>query len=88
MIMSVKCRDLFIICQSAWMLSTLVVLSAGGRLSVESYFIASFIGLLGVMQVSAPTGEQPDWWRTLKVIEAVCFLIFGYILYEQIIVTL
>lgn len=61
---------------------SLMVISA---FTVQRFFIISFIGLLTVMQLYAPTDGYPDWWIGLRVLSLVCFVVFGYIVYGRVV---
>lgn len=67
-----------------WVSTVLGGLLLVGRFSVESFFILSFLGLIIVMQLFAPIEQQPVWWRYVRVAAAVGFVVFGFILYQQI----
>jgi len=78
----------FLLTQGVWMLAALAVLVALGLFVLETYFVVSFIGLIVVMQLYAPTDEPPDWWRLLRLLVVVCFLIFGFIIYRRFVAVL
>ncbi|MFO7927754.1 hypothetical protein [Natronomonas sp.] len=82
--MSAELRNRFVLSMAAWMVVGLVGLFALNRLSVDTYFTISFIGLVAMMQLYAPATERPKWWRGLVWVEILCFLTFGYILYVRI----
>ena len=71
--------------QGAWMTVSFVTLMMISAFTVQRFFIVSFIGLLSVMQLYAPTDDHPDWWALLRVISLVGFVVFGYIVYARVI---
>jgi hypothetical protein len=83
--MTAELRNGFLLSMSAWMFVGLVGLFVLGHFSVETYFTVSFIGLVAMMQLYAPTTERPTWWQGLMWVEAACFLVFGYIVYLRIV---
>ena len=77
-------RNMFVVTQASWMLLALAVLFALSVFTLESYFILSFIGLLAVMQLYAPSEEPPSWWLYLRATVAIGFLLFGYVIYLRV----
>ncbi|MFC6721152.1 hypothetical protein [Halobacteriaceae bacterium SHR40] len=73
-----------ILTQGVWMLAAVLTLFFFGLYTVENYFIVSFIGLLIVLQVYAPTGEPPAWWSLVRLVTLAGYIIFGWIMYERI----
>jgi len=65
--------------QTGWTLLVLGLLFAVDELSLESGFVLSFLGLLGVRLLFAPTRETPDWWRVLNWVVYAGFVVLGYI---------
>ena len=82
--MTSSCRTRIFGTLALWMATVFGGLLLFGQLSLETFFIFSFIGLLVVMQLFAPVEERPPWWRYLRVAAAVGFVVFGFILYQQI----
>lgn len=70
--------------QTIWMLFVLGATLLLGLFSVEAFFTLSFVGLLAVTQLYHPTGESPGWWRWLRLLTGICFLVFGYVVYRQV----
>lgn len=83
--MTAELRNSFLLSMAAWMLVGWIGLFVLDQLSAETYFTVSFIGLVAMMQLYAPTTERPTWWQGLMWVEAVCFLVFGYIVYVRIV---
>lgn len=50
----------------------------------QDYFVLSFIGLLSVMQLYAPTKSGDRWWLPLRALLGVCFAVFGYVVYLRV----
>lgn len=71
--------------QAIWMLFVLAATLLLGLFSVGAFFILSFIGLLAVTQLYHPTGEPPGWWRWLRLLTGACLVVFGYLVYLQVI---
>lgn len=76
-------HERFALAQVVWMAAALLALVALGRFVIETYFVLSFVGLLVAMQLYAPTGEPPAWWRPLRLFVLVCFLLLGYLVYRR-----
>lgn len=68
----------------AWLLASLGVLVALGAFGPQNFFVLSFIGLLSVMQLYAPTGRGERWGLPLQALVAVCFAVFGYVVYTRV----
>jgi len=65
--MSTRQRQRFIHGQLAWMLMVIVLLAVLDALTLELYFVLSLIGLLVVVELTAPFNVTPRWR------DAVCF---------------
>jgi len=77
-------RDRFLVTLIAWMLASLGVLVALNAFTPQNFFILSFVGLLSVMQLYAPTESGDHWWLPLRALIAVCFVAFGYVVYGRV----
>lgn len=64
-----------------WLVAAFGVVLVLGGFDPETYFLVSFVGLLGTMVLFAPTGDPPEWWRPLQAASLLCFLVFCYIVY-------
>lgn len=60
----------------AWMLGCLVVLAVLESLTLELFFVASLIGLLVVIELTAPVEATPRWRRRLRWLVAAGLLAF------------
>lgn len=70
--------------QLAWMLVTVVVLSLLDALTIEIFFIGSLLGLLVMVELTAPINVAPAWRARLKWVVAVGILLFGYFMVRRI----
>lgn len=78
-------RQRFVHGQAAWMLATIVVLAALGALSLEIFFVLSLIGLLVVIELTAPFNVTPRWRTRLRWVILVGLLGFVYVVVKRII---
>jgi len=67
-----------------WIVVSAIALAVLGVFTAETYFVTSYIGLLSIMQVYAPTESRPAWWVGLRWAAAVGFLVFVVVMYLQI----
>ena len=77
-------RQQFIHGQAAWMLAVLVVLAAVGALSLELFFVLSLIGLLVVIELTAPGAVTPTWRSRLKWLVVLGLIGFAVIVIRRI----
>ncbi|MFH5801238.1 hypothetical protein [Haladaptatus sp. CMAA 1911] len=82
--MSTQRRQRFIHAQLAWMLVSLIVLAVLGSLSLELFFVLCLIGLLVIIELTAPFNVTPRWRRRLKWFIALGLLVFGVIVVRRI----
>jgi threonine/homoserine efflux transporter RhtA len=82
--MSTQRRQRFIHAQLAWMLASLLALAVLGSLSLELFFVLSLIGLLVIIELTAPFNVTPQWRRRLKWFIALGLLVFGIIVVRRI----
>jgi hypothetical protein len=68
----------------AWMLSVIVLLTALESLTLELFFVMSLIGLLVVVELTAPFNVTPRWRRRLLPVIAIGLAGFGYIVIRRI----
>ncbi len=73
-----------VVSQVAWMLAAGLTLFYFQLYTLENYFILSFIGLLSVLHVYAPTGEPPAWWSLARLVTLVGYVIFIWIMYRRV----
>lgn len=69
----------FVHAQLAWMLGTALVLTVLDSLSFELFFLCSLIGLLVLVELTAPVNVAPRWRRRLPWL--VAFGMVGFALY-------
>jgi hypothetical protein len=74
----------FIHTQLAWMCGALLLLAVLGSLTVELFFVISLIGLLIVVELTAPFRITPQWRKRLWVIIGLGLLGFGVIVIRRI----
>lgn len=86
--MSTQRRQRFIHGQLAWMLASLLALAALGSLSLELFFVLSLIGLLVIVELTAPFNVTPRWRRRLKWLIALGLVVFGIIVVRRILAIL
>jgi hypothetical protein len=74
----------FVHAQLAWMLGVILLLSLLGSLTVELFFVISLIGLLIVVELTAPFRITPAWRKRLWVIIGLGLVGFGVIVIRRI----
>jgi len=74
----------FVAIQTAWMYSAMFSLALLGALTFEFFFIASFIGLLIAIELTAPYAVRPHWRARLRWFVVLGFAGFGYIVVRRI----
>ncbi|MEZ3163921.1 hypothetical protein ABNG03_03330 [Halorubrum sp. RMP-47] len=82
--MSVGRRRRFIYGVVAWMLGATVILTLLDSLELELFFVLSLIGLLVVVELTAPFNVTPRWRRRLIPVVLAGLAGFGYIVVRRI----
>lgn len=82
--MPTRRRQQFVYGQAAWMLAVLVLLAVLGGLSLELFFVLSLVGLLVVIELTAPFAVTPTWRARLKWLIALGLLGFVAIVVRRI----
>lgn len=82
--MPTRRRQRFVTIQAMWMLGTLLCLAVLGALSFELYFVLSLIGLLVVIELTAPFNVTPRWRSRLKWLVALGLVLFGAVVVRRI----
>jgi dolichyl-phosphate-mannose--protein O-mannosyl transferase len=82
--MPTRRRQRFVHAQAAWMLAVLLVLAVLGSLSYDRFFVLSLIGLLVVIELTAPFNVTPRWRSRLKWLVVLGLLGFAYIVIRRI----
>lgn len=77
-------RQRFIRATLAWLLGAVLVLSLLSSLTYELFFVVSLIGLLVVVELTAPFRVTPTWRSRLKWLIAIGLAVFGYIVIRRI----
>jgi hypothetical protein len=81
-------RIRFVHSQVAWMLGTLFLLTLLTSLTYELFFVVSLIGLLVIIELTAPFRITPAWRKRLWVIIALGLVVFGVIVARRILAIL
>lgn len=68
---------------SVWVLLSVVLLGVLEMLTLELFFVVSYIGVLAISGVYAPRPPAPTWWRRLRLLLGVGFLVLAYVVAEQ-----
>lgn len=82
--MATRRRQRFIYGYLAWMLATILILALLDSVTYELVFVISLIGLLVVVEQTAPVNITPRWRSRLKWFIAAGLLVFGYIVVRRI----
>jgi dolichyl-phosphate-mannose--protein O-mannosyl transferase len=77
-------RQRFVRATLAWMLAAALVLTLLSSLTYELFFVVSLIGLLVVVELTAPFRVTPTWRSRLKWLIALGLAAFGYIVIRRI----
>jgi len=77
-------RIQFLHAQVAWMLSAILFLTLLESLTMELFFVISLIGLLIVVELTAPFRITPRWRKRLWVVIGLGLLGFGVIVVRRI----
>ena len=77
-------RRRFIYGVVAWMLGSIVVLATLDALTLELTFVISLIGLLVVVELTAPFNITPRWRRRLIPVIVAGLIGFSYIVIQRI----
>lgn len=78
----------FVFSQTAWMVGTVFALLLLDVFTLSLFFIISYIGLLIVIELTAPFVVTPSWRLRLRWLVLLGFLIFAYILAQRILALL
>ncbi|ODR82131.1 hypothetical protein BG842_20910 [Haladaptatus sp. W1] len=70
------------------MLASILALAALGSLTLELFFVLSLIGLLVIVELTAPFNVTPRWRRRLKWFIALGLVVFGIIVVRRILAIL
>lgn len=77
-------RQRFVRATLAWCLGATLVLTLLSSLNYELVFVVSLIGLLVVVELTAPFRVTPAWRSRLKWLIAAGLAVFGYIVIRRI----
>ena len=81
-------RQRFIWANLAWMLVATLSLVLLDSLSYELYFVISLIGLLIIVELTAPITVTPTWRARLKWVIVLGMGVFGYIVIQRVLAIL
>ncbi|GAB3411351.1 hypothetical protein GCM10027435_02860 [Haloparvum alkalitolerans] len=81
-------RQRFVTGVTAWLVGAILLLSLLGSMELELFFVMSLIGLLVVVELTAPFNVTPRWRRRLLPLIAVGLLGFGIIVIRRILAIL
>ena len=77
-------RQRFVRATLGWLLGAALVLTLLSSLEFELFFVVSLIGLLVVVELTAPFRVTPEWRSRLKWLIGLGLLVFGYIVIRRI----
>ena len=83
--MNTKNRIRFIHFQLGWMLGAILLLTLLDSLTAELFFVISLIGILIVVELTAPFRITPRWRKRLWVVIVLGLLGFGVIVIRRIV---
>jgi hypothetical protein len=86
--MSITRRLRFIHAQISWMLCALLALALLNSVSYELFFVVSLIGLLVIIELTAPFRITPKWRKRLWIIILIGLVGFSYILIRRVLAIL
>ena len=82
--MTLEKRRRFVYALVTWMVSVILLLTTLDALELELFFVISLIGLLVVVELTAPFNVTPRWRRRLLPIILVGLAGFSYIVIRRI----
>lgn len=74
----------FVYGQITWMLATVLALTLLGALTMEIFFIGSFLGFLVLTELTSPFNVSPKWRSRLKWVVLLGIVLFGYFMVNRI----
>lgn len=83
--MTLEKRRRFVYALVVWMVSVILLLTALDALELELFFVVSLIGLLVVVELTAPFNVTPRWRRRLLPVILAGLAGFSYIVIRRII---
>jgi hypothetical protein len=82
--MQTRRQQRFLHAQAVWMCAVLLLLAALGSLTLELFFVLSFIGFLIVVELTASFNVAPRWRARLKWLIALGLLGFVSIIVRRL----
>ena len=83
--MALEKRRRFVYALVTWMVSVILLLTTLDALELELFFVVSLIGLLVVVELTAPFNVTPRWRRRLLPVILAGLVGFSYIVIRRII---
>jgi hypothetical protein len=74
----------FLLVYAPFLFVSLAVLWALGSLSVRTYFVVAFLGLLIISEILPPADPETVWWKRLQWVKAGGWMVLLYILVERV----
>lgn len=62
------------------MVGAILALALLGALSLETFFVVSFVGFLALLELTAPVNVAPTWRARLRWFLLFGLLVFGYLM--------
>jgi hypothetical protein len=78
-------RQRFVAGVTAWMLTSVLWLTMLDSMGPELFFVLSLIGVLVVVELTAPVNVTPQWRRRLLVVIALGLVVFVAIVTRRIV---
>jgi hypothetical protein len=78
-------RQRFVAGVTAWMLTSVLWLTMLDSMGPELFFVLSLIGVLVVVELTAPVNVTPQWRRRLLVVIALGLVVFVTIVTRRIV---
>ena len=70
--------------QTAWMLATIIVFAAVGSLALDLFVMLSLVGLMIVVELTAPINITPRWRKRLRWVIVAGLVIFCYLVINRL----
>ncbi|WP_336135438.1 hypothetical protein [Natronomonas amylolytica] len=74
----------FVLVYVLFSLASLAVLWALDSVSLRTYFVVAFIGLLVTSEIFPPADPKTVWWKRLQWVKAGGWVVLLYILVERV----
>ena len=74
----------FVTAQVAWMLAAVLGLVLVDSLTLELFFVVSFVGFLVVLELTSPINVTPRWRRRLYLLVGLGLVVFAYLVVRRV----